>query len=43
MNEPTQVRPILFVQAGNVFSIDVGEVVLRHGRRAFLITWSGGV
>src|SRR5215212_4065758 len=31
MNELPQIRPVLFVQAGNVVSIDVGEVGFRHG------------
>src|ERR1700736_6415391 len=31
MNELPQIRPVLFVQAGNVVSVDVGEVGFRHG------------
>src|SRR5262245_58511813 len=30
MNELPQVRPILFVQAGNVGSVNVGEIGSRH-------------
>src|ERR1700744_3616533 len=31
MNELPQIRPVLFVQAGNVVSVDVGEFGFRHG------------
>src|SRR5258705_10177035 len=31
MNELPQIRPVLFVQAANVVSVDVGEVGFRHG------------
>ena len=31
MNELFQLRPVLFIQAGNVVSVDVGEVGFDHG------------
>jgi hypothetical protein len=31
MNELSQLRPVLLVQAGNVVSVDVGEVGFNHG------------
>src|ERR1700730_1969053 len=36
MNELPQIRPVLFVQAGNVVSVDVGEVGFRHGSCAYV-------
>jgi hypothetical protein len=31
MNELSQMGPVLFVQAGDVASVDVGKVVFSHG------------
>jgi hypothetical protein len=31
MNELFQLRPVLLIQAGNVVSVDVGEVGFNHG------------
>ena len=31
MNELSQLRPVLLVQAGNVVSVEVGEVGFKHG------------
>src|SRR5262249_31208730 len=38
MNEPMQIRPVLLVQAGNVVTVDAGEIVLRHRHRACVST-----
>jgi hypothetical protein len=31
MNELSQLRPVLLIQAGNVVSVDVGDVGFNHG------------
>src|SRR5207248_6219523 len=32
INELSQLRPVLLIQAGNVVSVDVGEVGFHHGK-----------
>src|SRR5207245_9583945 len=40
MNELFQLRPVLFIQAGNVVSVDVAEVGFNHGNFPCASTWS---
>ena len=37
MNELSQLRPVLLVQAGNVVTVDVGEVGFNHGNCPYLL------
>jgi hypothetical protein len=37
MNELSELRPVLLVQAGNVVSVDAGEVGFNHGNCPYLL------